>query len=326
MRVCGHLTYGYLGYSQAEAQALPVLNGEGSNLPNNGRGRFDAAVVYTPLGANTSNQAMLFIVPSVVGNNTTQEARVIQAQVNEVLACISPAAEDIFQTCGNSFSSQCISGAGDLDTEFYTGHFLSPCLYIEGYVGVRWPTGKRSRNPQLIFRPALGNNGHFELKAGTQAIWKPCRWAALRGDITGYGVLRSTECVASAFVGAHVKNIGTPVAANIRWNYYLLPCRLLVYATKLLRFGGLIGYENYHKTADHLTFCKSTAIDCLGVTQPLDARVITRNTRATSHKVRGEAFVEFWECFQVFGGGSHVFSGANVPKETEWYLGFNAYF
>ena len=76
---------------------------------------------------------MLFIVPSVVGTTTTQEARVIQAQVEEVLVCIAPEAEDIFANCGISFSSQSLSGAGDLDTEFYTGHFFSPCFYVEGY-------------------------------------------------------------------------------------------------------------------------------------------------------------------------------------------------
>ncbi len=84
----GNLPSGTWAITQAAAQALPELNGDGSNLPNNGRGRFDASIVYTPLGDSTSHQSMLFIVPSVEGNNTTQEARVIQAQVNEVLACI----------------------------------------------------------------------------------------------------------------------------------------------------------------------------------------------------------------------------------------------
>ncbi len=322
----GSLPRGPWAIPEATAQALPILNADGSNLPDQGRGRFASSVVYTPLGNDSAHQAMLFIVPSVVGTTTTQEARVIQAQVEEVLVCIAPEAEDIFANCGISFSSQSLSGAGDLDTEFYTGHFFSPCFYVEGYAGVRWPTAKRSNKPQFVFRPSLGNNGHYELKAGAQAIWKPCRWAALRGDITGHGVLRASECVAASFVGAQIKNIGTPVRANVHWSYYLLHVDMLFTPPNCHGFGGVIGYENYHKTCDHLNFCTSKAIDCLGVTQPLDAHLIRKNTNATSHKVRGEAFIELWRWLQVFGGASKVFSGRNVPKETEWYVGINAYF
>lgn len=322
----GTLPTGTWAVQQTVAQQLPPLNAEGSNLPDTARGRFDAGVNYTPLGNTQPNQAMLFIVPSVAGSNTTQEARVIQAQVDEVLACIAQEAEDIFKDCGISFTSQCISGAGDLDTECYTGHFFSPCLYVEGFVGIRWPTGKHASNPQVVFRPALGNNGHFEVKAGVQGIWQPCRWAALRGDITGFGVLKATECVAASFIGAHIKNVGPAVRATVHWNYYLLHADMLITPPNCYGIGGVIGYENYHKSRDHLSFCSTSALDCLGVRQPLDAKVITRKTKVTSHKVRGEAFVELWGCVQLFGGGSKVFAGSNVPKETEWFLGVTAYF
>lgn len=309
---------------QEQAQALPTINADGSNVVE--RGRFDAEVDYTPLGDNTQNQSMLFIVPTVVDDALAQEAATIQAQVDELLACIDQEAEDVFTDCGISFKPQCISGIGDLATEFYAGYYFFPCLYGEVYAGLRWPTGKRSRNPLLVFRPSLGNNGHYEFKIGTQGIWKPCRWAALRGDITGFILTKNTECVASAFVNATVKNIGRPVRADIRWNYYILHVDMLVTPPNCYGFGGVIGYENYSKGQDKLRFCRSTALDCLGNEELLSARTITRNTRATSHKIRGEAFIETWEWLQIFGGGSTVFAGQNISKETEWHLGFNAYF
>jgi len=322
----GSLPTGTWAISQTTAQQLPALDANGSNLSNNDRGRFDASVNYTPLQNAESNQSMLFIVPSVAGASTTQEARVIQAQVDEVLACIAAEAEDLFKNCGISFSSQCVQGAGDLDTEFYTGHFFSPCVYAEGYVGIRLPTGKRSDNPLFVFRPPLGNNGHYELKAGVQGIWKPCRWAALRGDITGTAVLKATECVAASFTGAQIKNIGAPVRAQVRWNYYLIHADMLFTPPNCYGLGAVIGYEHYHKSRGHLDFCVPAAQDCLGAIQPLSSCVATKNTRAISHKVRGEVFVELLNWLQVFGGGSRVFAGSSVPKETEWYLGVNAYF
>ena len=322
----GTLPSGQWAIPQQQAQNLEPINAEGSNVPNGGRGRFASEENYTPLGENIPNQAMLFIVPSVAEENTTQEARVIQQHVNELLDCIDQTAEEVFEKCGITFKPQCIKGAGDLQTEFYLGHFFSPCLYLEGYTGIRWPTGKRVRDPQKVFRLPTGNNGHFEYKIGTQGIWKPCRWAAIRGDITGFFVLRKRECVASAFINANVKNIGTPVTADIRWNYYILHVNLLVTPPNCHGFGGVVGYENYLKSRDNLRFCRKTALDCLGNEEQLSSSVITRNTRAISHKVRGEAFVQALEWLQIFGGGCTVFAGENVPKTTEWHLGFNAYF
>jgi hypothetical protein len=320
----GTLPTGTWALSQQRAQSLPPVTSDGTLTGN--RGRFDSSIKYTDLGALPGQQATLFIVPTVEGTQTSQEARVIQAQVREILSCIAQEAEDIFKQCGISFDSQRTRGIGDLDTEIYLGHFLLPCVYLEGYVGVRWPTGKQLQNPQHIFRQPLGNNGHYELKAGTQGIWKPFEWAALRGDITGYAVLRAPECISASFAGAQIKNLGTPVRAEVSWNYYLVHADLLITPPNCHGLGAVLGYELYHKTADHLRFCASKALDCLGKTEPLDACIATRNTRITGHKVRCELFIEIRQWLQLFTGGSSVFSGRNVPKENSWYVGFNAYF
>lgn len=312
--------------SQIEAQALPALNQSGSNIGNTQRGRFDSSINYTPLGQNTANQAMLFIVPSVNDDTTAAEARVIQLHVNELLACIGFESEDVFKKCGISFNSQRITGFGDLDTELYAGWFPADYTYLEGFIGVRWPTGKKNHTPQNVFRQPLGNNGHYEIKLGTQVLWQPCSWAALQGDVTGYFVNFSKECIATAFTNAVVKNIGIPVTASIKWNYYILHTDLIFTPQNWCWISGVVGYEFYHKSCDTINFCQKTAQDCLGVQQELSGRLLSQNTRVSSHKIRGEALIEPSSWLYFFGGASKVVSGSNVPKETEWYLGFTLYY
>ena len=324
--ISGNLPTGSWALPQAQAQALTAFNDTGTNRGNNQRGRFDSGVSYSALGQNIPDQATLFIVPSVDGTNTTQEARVIQVHVNELIDCIGQEAEDLFKECGISFAGQCNTGVGDLDTEIYAGYFVSSCAYIEGYVGIRWPSGKKAENPQKVFDLPLGNNGHFEGKIGSQALYQTCRWAAIRGDITGSFVVRNKECVASSFRSRTIKNIGVPVQASVRWNYYLLHAELILTPPNWPSLLGTIGYELYHKGADNIRFCQKSAVDCLGNEQPLDACIIARNTRVVSHKVRGEVTFEPCEWLYLYGGASRVFAGSNTPKETEWHLGFSLYY
>lgn len=311
---------------QNEAQNLPVVNADGSTIPNNSRGRFDVGTDYTPLGNSEAHQATLFIVPSVAGDNTTEAARVIQQQVNELLACINQEAEDAFKECCISFDSQCFSGAGDLTTELYAGYFYSPCVYLEGFIGMRWPTGKRSRNPLLVFRQPLGNNGHYEFKLGGQMLWEAHEWVSIHGDITGFILSKNKECVSSAFEGATIKNIGVPVTADITWNYLLLHTDVYFTPPNRHNFGGVLGYEFYYKSRDDIQFCQSTAIDCLGMEAPLDACVLEKDTRAIGHKIRGEAYIDACEWLQIYGGGTTLVGGRNVPDTTAWHLGFSVYY
>lgn len=312
-----------LAISQAQAQQLPILASDGSTGAR--RSRFASSVNYTPLGADLANQEQLFIVPSVVGNQTVAPARVIEQQVDELIDCLHLNSEEVFQECGISFNSQCLTGAGDLDTEFFAGYFFSDCLYGEAFAGIRWPTGKCSHNPQFVFRPSLGNNGHYEGTLGLQGLWQIHAWLKVKGDFSWHKVFRSHECVASAFQGNQIKNIGVPTPARISWNYILLHADLLITPPSTPSLGLDIGYELYHKKSDRICFTKKSHVDCVGNVGILDGTVLARNTKVTGHKIRGEVF---WKCnrFDVFGGGSFVFAGKNVPKESDWHLGAEVYF
>lgn len=335
---------------QIEAQQLPASNALATNIPENGRGRFDTSVDYQQLGADPAIQATLFIVPSVANNNTVAPARVIQEQVDELLACVAPTAEQVFTDCGIAFDPQCIKGVGDLDTEVFVGHYFANCVYGELFLGLKWPTGKHDKNPLEVFRQPLGNNGHYEFKIGVQALWdpslyeyalthKPCsrigrlcktlsQWLVFKADITVFAVNKATEKVAASFRGATVKNIGPCVPASISWNYMTLHADVII--TPPSRCAGIdIGYELYHKSSDHISFNVSSAVDCLGNTEPLSSRPISQHTQVTSHKIRGEFFGQLpilKTPAYVFVGGSHVFAGHNAPKETDIEVGFTWYF
>ncbi len=310
---------------QAEAQQLAPISADGSLVQN--RGRFTSDTDYTPLGNSQENQGELFIVPSVSDENTTSQARVIAQQVNELLACINQEAEDAFGDCGICFEDQCFSGAGDLNTELYAGYFYSPCLYLEGFIGMRWPTGKRDRDPLFVLRQSLGNNGHYEFKLGGQLLWEAHEWVSFHADITGFILTRNKECVATSFKGATVKNIGLPVVADVKWNYLLFHADLF-FTPPCWQYnvGGVLGYELYYKSQDDIRFCQNAATDCLGMIALLDPCPLEEDTRVIGHKIRGEAFIDACEWLQLYGGGTTVVGGENVPNTTAWHLGFSVYF
>ncbi len=306
---------------QAVAQQLPIENADGTT--NAHRARFDASVNYTPLSTDPAQQATLFIVPSLQGTNTTAASRVIQQQVNELIACIDQEAEAVFQKCGISFCSQHIKGAGDFDSEAFIGYFFSPCLYGELFGGIRWPTGKLIDNAHRVFRQPLGNNGHYEYKIGFQALWQPYEYLGFKGDFSWHGVQRAAECVATPFIGAQVKNIGRPINAHIRWDYIILHADAII--TPCPYYGLEVGYELYQKNRDKICINEAFATDCLGNSNRIDTSVLSRTTKVTGHKIRAEAFW-FTDTFDIYAGGTQVVAGKNVPKERDWHVGIIFYF
>ncbi|MBA3751225.1 hypothetical protein H0X06_00270 [Candidatus Dependentiae bacterium] len=311
--------------TQQEALQLPSLSADGTSISANSRANFDATTSYVPLGMDLEQQARIFIVPSVADNRVVAPARVIRQHVNELLGCIDQEAEAIFKQCGISFASQCSRGIGDFDTELFLGHFFSECFYTEIYGGVKWPTGKRACDPRLVFQQPLGNNGHYEYKLGIQSLFQLHPWIAVQGQLTWHTVQRKRECIATAFQGACVKNIGLPTIAHSAWDYVVFRTDLFITPPLLCNSGLDINYELYYKGRDTVCFKNPTAVDCLGNSPLLDSTVITRNTKVISQKIKAELFYNF-TYLELFAGGSRVFSGRNAPKETDWHIGLACYF
>lgn len=311
--------------TQEQALQLPFLNETGTSADPNGRAQFNQNISYTPLGMDPAQQAHLFIVPTVAQNQIVAPARIIKQHVNELLACIEQEAEDIFKECGISFNSQCTRGIGDFDTELFLGHSFSDCFYAELYAGVSWPTGKKWRDPRMVFRQPLGNNGHYEGILGVQALYTAHPWVSLQAEASWHPVQRRRECIATAFQGACVKNIGLTTRASISWDYVTFKLDMLITPPSSCASGIDISYELYHKSHDNVCFFNSTAIDCLNKSELLDSCVVRRNTKVVSHKVRAELFYTYKQ-FELFGGGGRAVAGKNAPKETDWHVGVACYF
>jgi len=241
------------------------------------------------------------------------------------------------QQCGmNLRTGDCISGLGNLVTDFYLG-YCRPRYGIYGIFGLAYPTDQpvkeASARPYII---PPGNNNHYEIKVGTEG-----------GGVFGYDSFRGSfeflfhynhvakrkECRPAEFQCAAVRNIGPTVTADVSWNYYLLRLNLAGFflccrettVASCYGIGADLGYEYYHKDDDQIRFCQRTAIDCYGRQKPLDDRLLSRCTDTTTHKILGKFFYALPQC-RLFVGGSHIFSGRSALVESEIVCGIMATF
>lgn len=319
--------------------ALPALPTNGA-LANASRARFVSAVDYTPLSNNLANQSNLWVTPTDFNADPTDPTSAllistvagdITAAVNNALAALGnqPTAAALLAAQNINFDTQRLTGAGDLDVDFYARRNFCGChgpWYVEGIAGIRFPTGKRVDNPGNLLAQPLGNNRHFEIKGGAQVGWNPCDWFAMKADFTFYHVFKRTERVASAFVGATIRNIGTPVDAKISWNYLLANLDFTFYRQGCDSCSGVdIGYQPYYKFKDKVSFEQLTALDLLGNVQTLDATLLERNSKRNVHRIKTEMFHKTCD-WEMYGGWLHSIAGRNIQRETDWYLGFGIFF
>jgi hypothetical protein len=250
----------------------------------------------------------------------------IRMAINDLLENLpSTGAISFLESQGVTFGTQKHVGIGDIDSELYFNTEWCD-FFFEGIFGVRWPSGIKVTDPgRLLGIFSTGNNRHYEVKFGGIGTYDPRVWAHIRAEAFYSYVIPRNERVAAPFAGATVKNIGPAINAKISWHkfvahldgIFLVPCNP--------RVGFLAGYEVYVKSKDNISLRQTTAVDFLGNTRPLDADVLQMRTDVVSHKVRTEMFHQgdFWE---LFGGWTHVFAGKNAPKESDWHIGFVAYF
>ncbi len=314
----------------ATAQALPALPANG--VTTDPRARFVDGTNYQPLGTDPVAQSELWIVPSVGATDLVPAALVIRDNINELLET-ALSTEQFFQnSCGDCFAPQRAHGIGDLQTEYFVRWQPNRKVYIEGLVGVRFPTGRRIENPKELLLWPTGNNGHYEYRTGIFLGVQPCDYFMFNINSYYTYVAKRNEKVIASYAGATVKNIGSPVIpAQISWQYYLghadaifmKPCN-----------SGILGidirYELYDKSHDHVTFRQCDAIDCLGNRALLDPSALEERTHVISHKMRATLFYDTstyshdekraqWSLFAGYGA---IVGGNNIAKEHGPYGGF----
>ncbi len=318
-------------------QNLPLLAADGSGVPVGDRAVFDKDTNYADganaLKNNVANQRKLWVVPTASVAGQTFELVNDATNIRDTIAGIiqnSDTSTEFLKDRGIVFDSQTLTGAGDLDVDFYfRRNWCDECrgdYYVEGIVGVRFPTGKKVKDPGKVLAQPLGNNRHFEVKLGAQTGWQPRDWFAVKADLSYSHVFKRTEKVAGAFTGATVKNIGPTVDAKVAWDYLIGNLDLtFVHPCSDACIGFDIGYQPYVKFKDKVSFKENTATDLLGNTQTLDDGVLENHTKQVVHRIKTEFFHKncTWE---VFAGWLHSVAGKNIQRETDWYVGFGVFF
>lgn len=326
-------------YSQVETTALPTT-GAGTD------GKvyfFDNSSDYAALlGMDRAAQSTLFVVPRMINSNTDNSAETpsnlatlaisIRSAVTELLDQLDLFGQDSAiaflknNCCIDLGKYERVLGIGDLQAEMYWGYGPeSKKWYIDNVIGVVFPTGKADKDPRRVFYQTTGNNKHFELKVGLETGWNPCKYFGIKGDVSYNHAFKKSEKRAAPFAGATIKNIGVPINVDVSWDTVLGHVDATFLSPHCKNLGFSVGYEGYFKTRDRIDSCQTTAVDCLGNTQPLDPCILKNCSSTVAHKVRGELFYRcrYFECIM---GASHVVAGRNVMQETEAHIGSVIYF
>lgn len=332
-------TDGVIACAKEESQVdggVLASNGTGSN--NSVYHFGDVSVNYQPLSVDKAAQRTLFVVPHVIVNNgsvppTLSYSRNTTAVRNTIRALLESLS--LQDTALDFLCKECCidlrkfersAGIGDLYAEVDLGYtHCDHDKYGHVVLGVTFPTGKRADDARRVFFIPTGNNHHYEIKVGLEGGWRICNWVGLRADAFFNHVFKATESIAAPFKGATIKNIGPALDAKVNWNYFEAELELNLFHPYNPDLGAVIGYQLYAKMKDHVSLCNTTAVDCLGRTEALDADVIRDCTNSIAHKIRGEIFHR-WNYFELFGGAYAVVAGKNIMKETEWHIGFSIYF
>lgn len=315
------------GYYTAVMDPTLAANGSGLSADQRGAFQFAAANNYaTGLGVNSAAQAQLFVVPSIVGGSGLTQNQVVDG-ANQIMAAVEAAIGNLDSSVADFYVQNAISfckghnqGIGDLDLELYFGRNwgCNKDWWTDLTFGVRCPTGKRVCNCLTPVYFPLGNNKHTELRVGAAAGWNTCDWIKFMLHGSYSWALKHNEKVAAPFTGATVKNLGPCVNANINWGYFLGDFDVSFFTNDCCGFD--LGYELYYKGCDKICLCQTTATDWANRTlQPLDASVLSRNTKQMGHKAKVGLFTIIGDC-EIDGGWSTYFAGYNMPRETDFYL------
>lgn len=308
-----------------------ALAANGAGFANNERGYFDQDTNYTSLGASTSNQSHLYVVPNLqeIGGSTSL-APEANAIYNAIATAVSDLAfdtnvDDFLAENGINFCDRRTKGIGDLLLEWYiNGMWCEDSLLAEFKFAVRAPTGDKLCSCLTPLKQPTGNNGHTEIWLGGVLGYEIC--SKVMAHFDGYYAFALSHCesVAAPFTGATIKNLGPCVTADISWQYFQGNFALTFLADECTGFA--VGYQPYWKKCDKVCLNQSTATDLAGTPdQPLDASNLQALTRVVAQRVSAEFFMRTALCDITAGWGTIV-AGSNATRDTDWYLMFKISF
>jgi hypothetical protein len=320
-------------FRKAASEVAGALGADGEG--ENGKTYFfKTGVDYAGnLAKDRNAQAQLFLVPRAltpggdISDDSEDITTFLKAFIDADLLISEPASTFFLNNGINLFTTERIVGIGDLATEFYFGRGHYDDWFVDGIIGLQFPTGKKQPTSNRVFYKPTGNNGHVELRLELDAGWKPRSWFAFEIRPSFNHAFRRTEKRAAPFEGATVVNLGPEIEADVSWSYFVLRTDFSFFHPHNPDLGFVLGYELFVKGHDHVSInCQTTATDLLGQPdQKLAPCNLECNTNSLTNKLRGEIF---YRChyFEVYGGGTKIVSGRNAMNETQGHLGLAIYF
>ena len=232
------------------------------------------------------------------------------------------------------------TGLGDIPVELFYEHSFNDKWRGELCFGVLFPSGNGGSdyagNP---FRVQMGKGSHYEIKLGAMAAWQAIRCMNIKLDLSYNFALEATEQRKAAFQGATIKNFGPRADASVDWSYFLGNLDFNFTHPKSKKINGMIGYQLYYKTEDHIDFKSATAPSWLGqqwtdangnmasstvagtqwspLSLPLSNKVARMDTEQWGHRIRLEGSYNLSKYCTTSVGGLYTFAGQNIPVEAD---------
>ncbi len=224
---------------------------------------------------------------------------------------------------GETTSWGCSSqaGIGDLDIEFVAGFdwsILNRILELDVTLGCVFPTASQTKNALNYLAQPLGNNGHFELRAGLAYAYNWCTWIRSSSYLSYSWVLGAQEWLFPSFKGAKAFGLqpGPLVAAEISWGQFVTSTDITFMFD---HFGWNIGYQGTWKGHDSISPCLKQATDALGEFNALDFSLMRSLSKREAQKIRSSLSALISDECQVEVGGAGIFYGKNVPIDIDWF-------
>lgn len=233
------------------------------------------------------------------------------------------------------------TGLGDIPAEIFYEHSFNDSWRGELCLGVKFPTGNGgsdySGNP---FRVQMGNGSHWEIKIGALAAWQAIRCMNVKLDLSYNFALEKTEHRKASYSGAAIKNFGPEAKASVDWGYFLGNLDFNFTHPKTKKINGMIGYQLYYKTEDHINFKdkhqeswlgkvwgdpatgKAATFDTPGTEwidkkMTLSGKVASMNSEQWGHRIRLEGSYNLSKYCTTSVGGLYTFAGQNIPVEAD---------
>lgn len=312
-------------------------------------GMSEAAATSIPDALNRANtKATLWITPNSLldGNFNGAAWKAVIAQTNASLAAYGQNQYEWLLERGYEFETKKRTGLGDVDIDLGYEHRFSNELVGELALGVRLPMSGKTKYTGNPYTPLLGNNGHLEIKAEGMIAWQPYEWMNLKADTYYSWVVKATEQKMATFKGSTLRNIGPRADADVSWGYFVFRLDATFFHLQDKNLSGVVGYELYAKSRDHVAYKNSSMTSWLGrawvagaqdangttggsfVANPqlLDNAAASLNTNRVSHKIRTETSWRPNDYIEFFGGAAFTIAGVNAPVETDFHLGMNVNF